>query len=164
MGASSIVRREFTVRPARAHVTRSAPDRPSVEACCFAGALCNAGPIVEFDRQAGETRPMRSLGCLLLLVFVGCRTAISATEYQQTCATDEECVAVVNAELCAPCPSCPTSFGAINRVALAQYQKDSTTIRTNCPPRLGPPPPCARPPECTPGPGSVCSLGRCEVR
>jgi hypothetical protein len=105
----------------------------------------------------------------LVLLLLGCRTSIVASDYSQVCSVDEDCVAVASERtLCGWCLStCVDRLAAINRAELERYGRDRETIRKNCPPNVGPPPPCANPSSlmCPTGSAAaVCSLGRCSVR
>ena len=93
-----------------------------------------------------------TLAALLLaapLVAVACTgtTIVDVTEYDQTCAKDEDCVAVKNGDICCGCPD-----AAINTSELARYQDDLGTCAAQC--DIG----------CVGDPIAVCSAGKCGIK
>jgi hypothetical protein len=68
---------------------------------------------------------------------------IKASDYDQTCATDTDCAAVTEGDLCTP--TCQCGNAAINVSAAAQYEADfekKVSIPAECPCPLGPLPQC----------------------
>jgi hypothetical protein len=103
---------------------------------------------------------MRPALLLLLLVLPACHsTFISAKDYDQTCATDSDCVAVADGDMCgAVCGVCPNA--AVNAKVANQYSLDANAIAcVNL--NLGPRPAIA----CSPcfQPMAVCVQGKCGI-
>lgn len=127
--------------------------------------------MVDFDRHSPPRRPLRTRCSTRLAVslvamgLVSCSTSISAVGYDQKCTENADCVVVAQGPLCNTCSVCAETFGAISKSAADRYTKDAASIRANCPPRLGPPPPCA-PPQANPcptPPSARCVAGVCEA-
>lgn len=111
---------------------------------------------------------MRGLVLLSVLLVVACDTRVVAKDYDQTCRADADCAVVVEGEFCVDCGPV-TSAAAINVAELPRYQRERDAIqKAGCPPRLGPPRPCAPPPQTFDRAGvplrAVCNAGSCEAR
>jgi hypothetical protein len=98
----------------------------------------------------GSTETLRVLGAVEAGVTGGSSCGISASNYDQSCTTDADCVAVYQGEVCSTECSCPNAV--INQRALAQYWTDFSKEdhKANvCDCALSPTPRCM---------GSICSL------
>jgi hypothetical protein len=74
---------------------------------------------------------------------------IRASDYDQTCATDMDCVAVGEGNACSIIPPCPTA--AINKGAFARYQSDVAQA------------PCFELSFCVSSAGPCCRRGSCQM-
>jgi hypothetical protein len=74
---------------------------------------------------------------------------IQASDYDQTCATDMDCVAIAEGNACSIISPCPTA--AINKGALARYQSD--IVQT----------PCFELSGCLSGGDPCCRRGSCQM-
>jgi hypothetical protein len=81
---------------------------------------------------------------------------IRASNYDQTCQTNSDCVLVVEGQVCAPCAVC-APLSAINRSALSQYEADVANIVAPVTGGGG----CA--PCCGPIIVACCQSGRCRA-
>jgi hypothetical protein len=113
---------------------------------------------------------MRGVVLLSVLLLGACDTRVSAKDYNQACTANADCVVVSEVEFCNPCGRTFTA-SAINTAELPRYQRELDALgKSGCPPRLGPPPPCANPmnnslPEPPPVQlQAVCNAGTCEAR
>jgi hypothetical protein len=86
---------------------------------------------------------------------VSCADAdIQASNYDQTCQTDSDCILVGEGQSCSPCSLAYGPYGAIRRGALPQYEADvAKTPAGNAPVS------CA--PACAPSPSACCRGGHC---
>ena len=77
---------------------------------------------------------------------------IQAANYDQSCMTDTDCVAVADGDFCSPgAGNCPNA--AISKSAHAQYQADTAKTRAAS---------CYAPGNCGTEPGPCCVAGRCH--
>jgi len=60
-------------------------------------------------------------------------TTIQASNYDQSCATSADCVAVVVGEIC----GCASQMAAINVKDEARYEADANEAASHCPPSNG---------------------------
>ncbi|MDP1916896.1 MAG: hypothetical protein Q8L14_11645 [Myxococcales bacterium] len=107
---------------------------------------------------------MRSLLVIALcLAASACRldTTIDAKDYTQTCTANADCVLVAEGDACSPCGGCQTS--AINVSAKASFDRDVTTLKNSCPPRLFQPPVACAAAACL-QPEAFCNAGTCDSR
>lgn len=71
-----------------------------------------------------------------------CDASIHASNYDQTCGDDSDCILVGVGDFCTPCgPAC--TLNAINRASLSQYETDvdntpAGTLPVSCAPCCGP--------------------------
>lgn len=108
---------------------------------------------------------MRALLLLSMVLLGACDTRLVATDYKQSCTANTDCAVVFEGEFCNACGPV-TNAAAINVADLDRYQRERDAIgKSGCPPRLGPPPPCA-PPRDVPQVQlvAVCNAGTCEAR
>jgi len=97
------------------------------------------------------------IGTAFFLVIVldfalaGCKCTIAASDYDQSCRSASDCVAVPSGDFCGPrCTNCPNA--AININAEAQYESDLSKVVSH--PYLCP---CSSPPD------PQCHNGICEI-
>lgn len=96
----------------------------------------------------------RTFLALVALVAAGCASRIDAASFDQSCTTDDDCVAVFTGDVCEE-PRCGCSNDAVNVGALADYQAAREAIA--CGPAASPVQ-CACP-EATP----FCRNGTCDA-
>lgn len=129
-------------------------------ACAASGGQCEVrGCKFENSEACGPGE----VCCLDNMICAADATApiIQASDYDQSCAGDSECVEVQVGDACSCDFSCALSPAAINMSALPQYKADVAKVPRlicGCPP---PPPPCAD--ETYPGPGPHCVGGLCQI-
>ncbi len=107
---------------------------------------------------------MRSLLLIAVcLVVSACRldTTIEAKDYTQSCSANTDCVLVVQGDACSQCGGCQT--GAINVSAKPTFDRDLTTLKNSCPPRLFEPPVACAAAACL-QPEAFCNAGSCDTR
>ena len=81
---------------------------------------------------------------------------ISASNYDQTCLADSDCVIVGEGPECSPCALAYGPFAAINRAAVQEFEADVNRI-------LGGIFPVSCAPACTPSPAVCCRGGSCHA-
>jgi hypothetical protein len=130
-------------------------------ACAATGAQCEVDTGCRF--QSIEACGPRAICCLDMLCAADATAPIiQASDYDQSCAVDSDCVGVRVGNGCTCEISCETATSpgaAINMDALPQYTADFAKfphVFCNCPP---PPPPCA---DGT-FPGPHCVGGMCQI-
>jgi hypothetical protein len=86
---------------------------------------------------------------VLSVAWAGCGDVILASDFDQSCVADDDCVTVVVGEMC----DCVCTMAAINKSDLAEYEKVATDrpCNTLCAP-------------CEANATAVCDAGRCAVR
>ena len=78
---------------------------------------------------------------------------IQASDYDQTCNVDNDCVGVAEGDFCSPgAGNCPNA--TINKGAMAQYQADVAKTRAYS---------CYAPGSCGSGNGPCCVAGKCQI-
>jgi hypothetical protein len=100
---------------------------------------------------------LTAASAVLLLTLVACAAKdIEASDYDQTCGRDDDCVAV--SELHAEGGDCAMGCGAqaINKKDLATYQEDLDTSRGRCG--------SMRSPFCEEHGSPACVDGRCTIK
>jgi hypothetical protein len=133
-------------------------DAADPDACVAAGGRCVQGvgfcANVGLGATPGSCQDVEhpSVLCCAANEDAGC-TEIQASNYDQSCATDSDCIRVNVGNPCAVCVfQCFTTVGAINVGAVSQYMSDvSMTPEAfagvcNCP-------------QAAPGNGALCCLG-----
>jgi hypothetical protein len=140
----------------------SAGISPQLDASTEAGEVANVN--VSADAEAGgsgraivdedvtvQVDPTVGYAGALCFSDAACHCAvIRASDYDQSCTTDSDCMAVTEGNSCRPCFACPNA--AINGRDLDRYQSDvaaATTVVNTCD--------CFAPLAC-------CHAGRCGVR
>ena len=112
----------------------------------------NASNAVVADKEAGEPGPCVDAG-----PRATCQDAdISASNYDQTCLADSDCVIVGEGPECSPCALAYGPFAAINRAAVQEFEADVNRI-------LGGIFPVSCAPACTPSPAVCCRGGSCHA-
>lgn len=109
------------------------------------------------NRAAMTTRLLAIMSTASMLTAVACLPSdVEASDYDQTCASDEDCVAV--AELSADGTTCSTgcSTHTINKKDLAQYEKDLAASQSDCSAMRGS--------FCDVTAVPACVGGRCEMK
>ncbi len=100
---------------------------------------------------------LSSAACCLLLAQCDCGGAIRATDYDQSCTADEDCVPVADGEKCS-IERCGCPDTAINVAEQERYERDLALT------------PCVLTPlnsaqcVCPPDDGAVCNDGICALR
>jgi hypothetical protein len=137
----------------------------STKACGAESCICgNAGtwscepvPCVTATEDAGVDASGSPLGCVHAGPVPNCTGAdIEATNYDQSCQTDSDCVVVGEGESCSPCSLAYGPYGAIRHSDLARYAADVAKT-----PGGNQPVSCT--PSCTPSPSACCLAGQCQV-
>lgn len=91
---------------------------------------------------------LRFISVVMLAFSAGCSDEILATEFDQSCAADSDCAAVLVGDMC----SCSCVSGAINKGSLAEYNERRADISCSI--------------DCSPCPAlepAVCKSGVCSV-
>jgi hypothetical protein len=134
--------------------------------CAAAGGQCEVGAVCGtiLAPSAGACGPGGAVCCLQVLCGADATVQlIVASDYDQSCAADSDCVEVHVGNACSCALSCQTTPAAINKAALPRYTADvakSPHVVCSCPPPL-PPPDCV---DDVPGPhcvGGSCQLTGC---
>jgi len=136
----------------------SGPDQCAAEGgkCILGGASCN-------HRGTSDCNPTRNPGgafcCLDEASSAMCTDAgsveIAPANYDQTCSSASDCVAVPAGDVCFPCIRACTA-GVVNTHAVASYRADiSTAVGTSDPPDVR----CNCPAEFSP----CCLAGQCHA-
>jgi hypothetical protein len=122
--------------------------------CVGAGAPCT---LVGTPHDCNPDTPGGSFCCVLDFDGGGCKGTIHASDYDQSCSTDTDCVAISANDSCRLCALGCTNE-AINVGALARYQSDiGETTATLSDARLA----CAG--DCVVNPPPCCMGGKCQV-
>ena len=134
--------------------------------CAAAGGQCEVGAVcgLALALSPGSCGPAGAECCLQVLCAADATVQlIRASDYDQSCAVDSDCVEVHVGNACSCDLSCQTMPAAINKGALPHYTADvakSPHVTCGCGP-TGPPLVCV---DAVPGPhcvGGSCQLTSC---
>jgi hypothetical protein len=129
-------------------------DAPSdAPIACTTGSDCSS--LFSAEPSSGSSVPCCMDKVCRLEPYDDCTDAsaqlIQASNYDQSCTTDKECVAVAEGDFCSPgAGNCGNA--AINMSSYAQYQADVAKTRAAS---------CYAPGSCGGGAGPCCSAGKC---
>jgi hypothetical protein len=95
--------------------------------CAAAGGQCEVGAVCGLEQglSAGACGPVGAVCCLHVLCAADATVQlIRASDYDQSCAIDSDCVEVHFGNACSCDLSCQTMSAAINKGALPHYTAD----------------------------------------
>lgn len=123
--------------------------------CAAAGGQCEVGAVCGLEQSlgSGSCGPVGAVCCLQVLCAADATVQlIQASDYDQSCAVDSDCVEVYVGNACTCDLSCQSKQAAINKAALSQYTADvAKAPRVACG--------CLRPPIPTGGVSLPCCVG-----
>ena len=130
--------------------------RSDVAVACTNGYDCSGLFFSESSSESQTSVPCCTNKVCGLEPYDECTDAtaqlIQAANYDQSCMTDTDCVAVAEGDFCSPgAGNCPNA--AISKSAYAQYQADTAKTRAAS---------CYAPGNCGTEPGPCCVAGRCH--
>jgi hypothetical protein len=134
-------------------------------ACAAAGGQCEMGAVCE-EVTLGACGPVGSVCCLHVLCAADATVQlIQASDYDQSCTVDSDCVEVYVGNACSCEIGCKSAMGPINKAAGPQYTADLANgpqVACSC----KPPPPVrvgAEPVACCVGGQCQTAAGQCAL-
>jgi hypothetical protein len=99
-------------------------DASGAAACAAAGGQCEVGAVCE-EVALGACGPVGSVCCLHVICAADAKVQlIQASDYDQSCTVDSDCVEVYVGNACSCELGCRTTIGPINKAAEPQYTAD----------------------------------------
>jgi hypothetical protein len=114
-------------------------DAAGAVTCASAGGQCEQGAVCE-QIVPGACGAGGAICCLHVLCAADAKVQlIQATDYDQSCAVDSDCVEVYVGNACSCAIGCRTTIGPINKAAQSRYTADVANaphVVCSCPPTL----------------------------